>query len=115
MPSHPKSFSAPKLVQRKHGCIDMKHLAALALLTVACATTRPPAANAETKSVPRIGRITFRMEPVFSEQEASRGGFYRAADMLAIPIRESLLRKFLLFHEGQPFVESRLRESERNL
>lgn len=51
---------------------------------------------------------------MFSGPEAG-GGFYRALNALATPTRETLVRKFLLFHEGEPFDESKLRESERNL
>ena len=73
-------------------------------------------AHVETKSAAlRVGKVVVKTIPVFSTEEAQRGGFYRAADVLAIQTPESLVRKFLLFHEGEPFDESRLRESERNL
>jgi hemolysin activation/secretion protein len=62
-----------------------------------------------------VGRITVRTERVFSATEANRGGFYRATNLLATPTREELIRKFLLFREGEPFDEAKLRESERNL
>jgi len=81
-------------------------ITAIATLSLALAAAGEPL---------RVGRITVRTTPVFSSEEAQRGGFYRAADMLAVPTPETLVRKFLLFHEGEPFDESRLRDSERNL
>jgi len=63
----------------------------------------------------RVGRITVQTEPLFSGDEASRGGFFRIANLLAVQTREPLIRKFLLFREGDVFDEEKLRESERNL
>jgi hypothetical protein len=63
----------------------------------------------------RIGKITIRSLNVFSPEEAARGWFYRAADALHIETREPVLRRFLLFREGDPYVATRLEETERNL
>lgn len=63
----------------------------------------------------RVGRITVHTEPLFSGDEASRGGFFRFANLLSVQTREPLIRKFLLFREGDLFDEEKLRESERNL
>src|SRR5260370_1618761 len=46
---------------------------------------------------------------------SARGWVYRAADALHIETRESVIRKFLLFQEGDPYDPTRLEESERNL
>ena len=74
------------------------------------------ASVAQTKNgTPRIGKIEVKTTPVFSAAEAQQGGFYRAVDVLAVKTPETLVRKFLLFHEGEPFDQSRLTESERNL
>lgn len=63
----------------------------------------------------RVGHITIRTEPLFDAAEASRGAIYRVANELAVPTRAELIRRFLLFREGEPFDDVRLRESERNL
>lgn len=83
--------------------------ALLALLALAAA----PTAGGEEPI--RIGRITIRSLNVFSPEEASRGWLYRAADALHIETRESVIRKFLLFREGDPYDATRLEETERNL
>lgn len=63
----------------------------------------------------RVGHITIRSLNVFSPEEAARGWLYRAADALHIETRESVIRKFLLFREGEPYDPARLEETERNL
>src|SRR5262249_25902631 len=64
---------------------------------------------------PRIGRITIETHPVFNAQESSRGGFYRAVNLLHVQTPESLIRRFLLFHEGDVYDAAKLAETERNL
>jgi len=63
-------------------------------------------ANFETRAVPlRVGKITI-----------TPGALFRGrANLLHVQTRQSVLRNFLLFHEGEPFDEARLRETERNL
>jgi hypothetical protein len=63
----------------------------------------------------RVGRITVTTVPLFSAEEAGQSTFYGIANRLAVPTRAALVRKFLLFHEGEPFDPARLRESERTL
>ena len=63
----------------------------------------------------RFGRITVRALNVFSPEEAERGAIYRLADSLRFATRESVIRRFLLFHEGDPYNATRIEESERNL
>jgi hypothetical protein len=63
----------------------------------------------------RIGRITVRSVNVFSPEEAARGWLYRAANAVHFETRESVIRKFLLFREGDPYDSTRLEETERNL
>ena len=69
------------------------------------------------KSAPvlRIGKIAIHTAPVFDPEEASHGGLYRAVDMIAVRTPEELIRRFLLFREGEPFDAGKLTESERNL
>lgn len=63
----------------------------------------------------RVGTITVRPLDVYSASEARRGPFYRLADRLHIETHASVIRRFLLFREGEPFRRERLAEIERNL
>jgi surface antigen Omp85-like protein len=63
----------------------------------------------------RVGRITIRPLDVYSDPEARRGAFYRIADRLHIETRAGVIRKFLLFREGDAYRAERLAETERNL
>ncbi|MGH7487303.1 MAG: hypothetical protein ACREMY_17140, partial [bacterium] len=62
-----------------------------------------------------IGKITINSVDVYSEKEATKGRFYRAADALHIETHDSVIRKFLLFHEGEVYRPERLAETERAL
>jgi outer membrane protein assembly factor BamA len=63
----------------------------------------------------RIGKVIVRPLDVYSEDEANHGAVYGFADRLHVETREAVIRKFLLFHEGEPFRPERLAETERNL
>ena len=63
----------------------------------------------------RVGTITIRTLNVFSPEEASRGWPYRWANALHITTRPSVIRRFLLFHEGEPYNAELLAQTERNL
>ncbi len=63
----------------------------------------------------RIRQITIRSLDVFAPEEASHGWFYRAANAVHVETRESVIRKFLLFQEGDAYNPTRLEETERNL
>jgi hypothetical protein len=63
----------------------------------------------------RIGSIDIRTVDIFSSEEAANGWLYRAANWLHVTTRESLVRRLLLFDEGDPFDHDRLAETERNL
>ncbi len=63
----------------------------------------------------RIGTITIRVTPLFSAEEVRHGRAYSDAEKLQINVRESLIRRFLLFREGDELDEARVRETERNL
>ena len=63
----------------------------------------------------RIGTITINAVPVFSVEESRHGSFYRGANILHVQTRPALLRRFLLFKEGDPFNPTKLQETERNL
>jgi hypothetical protein len=73
-------------------------------------------AAAVAQTVPlRVGKIIIQALDVYSQAEAAHGGFYRAADRLHAETRPGVIRKFLLFAEGDVFVPARLQETERNL
>jgi hypothetical protein len=50
-----------------------------------------------------VGTITIRALDVDSANQAARGRFYRTADKLPLETRPGLIRKFLLFAEGDRF------------
>src|SRR5712691_10078658 len=63
----------------------------------------------------RIGTITVKLTPLFSAAEGGTAGLYRIADRIQVTTRAALIRRFLLFDEGDELDEAKLRESERNL
>jgi len=63
----------------------------------------------------RIGKISVRVLDVFTPEEAARGWFYRTANAIHVETREAVIRKFLLFREGDSYDPTRLDETERNL
>ncbi|MGH9419795.1 MAG: POTRA domain-containing protein, partial [Thermoanaerobaculia bacterium] len=73
------------------------------------------ALNAQTEPPLRIGTITIHPLDVYSKDEARHGRLYQLADRLHIETRESVIRKFLLFREGDVYSPERLAETERNL
>jgi hypothetical protein len=73
------------------------------------------AVHAEAQQPLRIGKITVHALDVYSMDEAERGFFYRLADRLHIETRQKVIRRFLLFHEGDLYRPERLAETERNL
>jgi len=62
-----------------------------------------------------IGRVDVVAGDVFDSEQASRNVVYRAANALHISTRESTVRRFLLFTEGDVYDPALLAESERNL
>ena len=63
----------------------------------------------------RIGAVRIRTLDVFAPEEAVRGWFYRAADLVHATTRADTIRKFLLFDEGDPYDPALLQQTERNL
>jgi len=63
----------------------------------------------------RIGTITIRALDVYADDEAGHGRVYRVANALHPETRDSVIRKFLLFREGDEYHPDRIAESERNL
>ncbi len=62
----------------------------------------------------RVGKITIRTVPVFSREEAT-SGLYRTMNRAHVTTRPSVIRKFLLFKEGEPYDSGKLKETEKNL
>ncbi|HEX9161266.1 MAG TPA: hypothetical protein VF980_06125 [Thermoanaerobaculia bacterium] len=64
---------------------------------------------------PRIGTITVHTVSLFSDDEQTHGRFYRILNRLHTPTGKELVRKFLLFREGDVYDPLRIKESEKNL
>jgi outer membrane translocation and assembly module TamA len=62
-----------------------------------------------------IGTITIRTGDVFSDAEEESGWPYRITNALHIQTRKKVIRRFLLFAEGDVFDPEKLAETERNL
>jgi hypothetical protein len=86
----------------------------LLLIIAAAASTGILAASTPAEPL-RIGHITINAIPVYTEEEVTHGGFYRMVNVLHVQTRTALLRRFLLFREGDPYDPVRLEETERNL
>ncbi len=63
----------------------------------------------------RIGEIRIHTLDVFAPEEEARGWVYRAANGLHIETQEAVIRRFLLFEEGEAYDPSLLAQTERNL
>jgi hypothetical protein len=64
---------------------------------------------------PLIREIVVIAQDVFTEEEARSGWAYRATNRLHIQTRESVIRRFLLFREGELLDPMKIAETERNL
>jgi hypothetical protein len=73
------------------------------------------AASAQAAEPLRIGHITIDAVPVFSGAEAAHGRFYGLLNVLHVQTRVALLRRFLLFREGDPYDPALIEETERAL
>lgn len=62
-----------------------------------------------------IGRITVNAIPIYSDAEVAHGSFYSVVNVLHVQTRAALLRRFLLFHEGDRYDPAKLVETERTL
>lgn len=89
----------------------MSRLAFWIVLFLAASVASPAGAQDSLK----VGIISIRNQDVFSPEETSRGWPYRVLDGVHATTRESTIRKFLLFREGDSFRRELLLESERNL
>jgi hypothetical protein len=63
----------------------------------------------------RVGRIVIDAVPVYNDAEAGQGRIYGLLNLLHVQTRAALLRRFLLFKEGDAFDPALLAETERNL
>jgi hypothetical protein len=73
------------------------------------------ALQTEAQQPLQIGKVTVHALDVYSSEEAERGPAYRLADRLHVETRQSVIRRFLLFREGDTYRPERLAETERNL
>jgi hypothetical protein len=63
----------------------------------------------------RVGEIRIQSLDVFSPEEERRGWVYRLADALHVETQTAVIRRFLLFREGDAYDPERLAQTERNL
>ncbi len=63
----------------------------------------------------RIGEIRIQCQDVFAPEEEARGWVYRAASALHIETQSAVVRRLLLFSEGDPYDAALLEQTERNL
>ena len=73
------------------------------------------AADAQEPEETRIGSIDVESENVFGPEDTSRGFLYRGANALHAVTRESTVRRWLLFSEGDVYDPALVAESERLL
>lgn len=62
-----------------------------------------------------VGRVDIVAVDVFDAEQASKGFVYRAANAVHVSTRESTVRRFLLFSEGDVYDPALIAETERNL
>ncbi len=86
---------------------------AIAFVFFLCGVLPPFAAVAQEPL--RIGRVTISSLDVFGPEDAARGLIYRGANALHAVTRETTIRRFLLFEEGDAYDPAILAETERNL
>jgi hypothetical protein len=63
----------------------------------------------------RVGEVRIQCLDVFTQEEEARGWLYRAADAIHMETQTRVVRRFLLFHEGDLYDPALLAQSERNL
>jgi outer membrane protein assembly factor BamA len=93
----------------------MRRAPEILAVCLALALVAPAASLLASDPPPRIGQITIESDDLFTDEEASHGTFYRGANFLHQKTRPSLIRKFLLFNEGDPYDAETISETERNL
>src|SRR5262245_35575297 len=90
---------------------ERRTVAALALLGLLTAV----AAGAQETGETRIGSVDVESENVFGPEDTRRGFLYRGANALHVVTRETTVRRWLLFSEGDAYDPALLVESERLL
>ncbi|MBM3286162.1 MAG: hypothetical protein FJY88_02265 [Candidatus Eisenbacteria bacterium] len=97
------------LVKRRRHLGLLSPIAALALLCSPHQAARPQS----SVDAPRVGLIEIERLPIFpNNAEAGLPWFMRATNRLHAMTRETVIRRELLFREGDPIDTLRLRESE---
>jgi hypothetical protein len=91
-------------------------LGMLALLSVSFAEEKPAPAPVP---VPVIDSIRIFVRDVFEDEDEDEGAPslwpYKLANQLHLDTRESVIRRELLFHEGEPLDREAIEQTERNL
>lgn len=102
-----------KSLQGEKAVVPHPRSAAAALSLVLLTALRLGAEEVESPPL-RIGKITIKTVNVFSPQEAT-SRLYRAMNRAHVTTKPSVIRKFLLFKEGDSYDRRKLEETERNL
>jgi hypothetical protein len=88
---------------------------AVVLVALLLAAGSAAAGGLSSEEPLRIGSIRIIASDVFTEEEAALGSTYALTNSLHVTTRHRVIRRFLLFEEGDEYVPSRLEESERIL
>lgn len=87
----------------------------LILLSTSVLLPQPVLSQTQTSSPQVIDTIIVIRENVFDEHEIRSGGFFRLANKLHVTTHENVIRKELLFTEGEVYDLAAVAESERVL
>lgn len=79
------------------------------------ALPRPAVAQEASSSPPVIDTVMIRRSDVFPDSIAATSGIFRVMNKLHPITRERVIRRSLLFRQGQPFDSALVSQSERNL
>jgi hypothetical protein len=89
--------------------------AVLVVLSLTALAPRLAAQQAAGNSTPTIGRIIVRTHNLFDSTEAARSTLFRLANAVHVTTMPSVVRRELLFREGEPLDSAKVAETARNL
>jgi len=94
-----------------------RSLPLVALLSAALplALSQPAHAQEVTPTAPVIDTVIIRRSDVFPDSIAATSGIFRLMNKLHPVTREHVIKKYLLFEQGQPFDSTLVSQSERTL
>jgi surface antigen-like variable number repeat protein len=110
-PRHKRTRGAPQGSQLGNA-VSALESPMLQRLTVFLLVTLATIAHGETL---RIGKVSVNTLDVFSPEEAARGWVYGLTNAAHMQTREAVVRRLLLFREGDLYEREDLAQTERNL